>query len=133
MAWDLDRDDWRTFRLDRMADVEATTWRFAPREHPDPVSYVQRSVTAAPYRHVARVRLAAPLATVAERVTPQMGVLEPDGPDGCVLTAGGDDLLGMVFFLASLGCGLEVLEPPELREAFAETADRLSAAVQPRG
>src|SRR5690606_19648442 len=43
MAWDVDRDDWRTFRLDRMREVRATTWRFRPRQHPDPVTYVQRS------------------------------------------------------------------------------------------
>ncbi len=122
MAWDLDREDWRTFRLDRLDELEVTTWRFAPREHPDPVAFVQQSVVAAPYRHVARVRLSAPLAQVAERITAQMGSLEPDGPDSCLLTAGGDDLLGMVFFLASLDCELDVLEPPELREVFATTA-----------
>ena len=133
MAWDLDRDDWRTFRLDRISAVAATTWRFAVRDHPDPAAYVQRSVSAAPYAHVARVRLAASVTQVAERVTPQMGVLEPDGPDACVLTAGGDDLLAMAFFLLSLGHDLEVLEPPELREVFATTAERLSAALQPRG
>ena len=40
MAFDLDRDDWRTFRLDRMTEVAATTWRFPPRDHPDPAAYV---------------------------------------------------------------------------------------------
>ncbi|MFI7643341.1 helix-turn-helix transcriptional regulator [Nonomuraea sp. NPDC049400] len=30
----VDRDDWRTFRLDRMCEVVATTWRFRAREHP---------------------------------------------------------------------------------------------------
>jgi len=38
MAWDTDRGDWRTFRLDRMQDTGATTWRFAPREHPEPTT-----------------------------------------------------------------------------------------------
>jgi predicted DNA-binding transcriptional regulator YafY len=56
MPRDVDRDDWRTFRLDRMREVVATTWRFRAREHPDPVAYVQRSVTEAPYRYLARVR-----------------------------------------------------------------------------
>ena len=35
LAYDLDREDWRTFRLDRMADAEARGWRFTPREAPD--------------------------------------------------------------------------------------------------
>src|SRR3954464_6022871 len=36
MAYDVERDDWRTFRLDRMSRVKATTWRFSTREHEDP-------------------------------------------------------------------------------------------------
>lgn len=73
MAWDVDRDGWRTFRLDRMHEVTATTWRFRPREHPDPVAYVQRSVTAAPYRHVARVWLDAPADRVRSWCRPRWG------------------------------------------------------------
>jgi predicted DNA-binding transcriptional regulator YafY len=44
MAHDVDRDDWRTFRLDRMTSVATTTWRFRERPHEDPATYVQRSV-----------------------------------------------------------------------------------------
>ena len=53
MARDVDRDDWRTFRLDRMRETVATTWRFRATDRSDPVAYVQRSVTEAPYRHLA--------------------------------------------------------------------------------
>ncbi len=31
LCWDLDADDWRTFRVDRLADVEHTTVRFTPK------------------------------------------------------------------------------------------------------
>ena len=60
LAFDLDRDDWRTLRLDRMADVRATTFRFPAREAPDAAAYVQRSVTVSPYQHEARVLVHAP-------------------------------------------------------------------------
>ncbi|WP_034268092.1 helix-turn-helix transcriptional regulator [Haloechinothrix halophila] len=126
MAWDVDRDDWRTFRLDRMRDVAATTWRFRARQHPDPVAYVQRSVTAAPYRYLARVRVHARSDDVRELVPPQVGRVENDG-DGCVLTAGGDDVDWLAMHVARLGFETEVLEPPELREAAARLARRLSA------
>jgi predicted DNA-binding transcriptional regulator YafY len=46
MAWDVDREDWRTFRLDRMRSVVPSTWRFKQRDHPDPAEYVRRSVFA---------------------------------------------------------------------------------------
>jgi predicted DNA-binding transcriptional regulator YafY len=127
MAWDGDRGGWRTFRLDRMRDVTATTWHFRPREHPDPVAYVQRSVTAAPYRHLARVRLHAPSERVRELVPPQVGRVEDDRDGWCVLIVGGDDLDWLAVHIARLGFEAEVLEPPELRDAAARLARRLAA------
>ena len=55
MAYDVDREDWRTFRLDRLRAVEPTTWRFREREHEDPAAFVQRGVASAAYRFQARV------------------------------------------------------------------------------
>jgi predicted DNA-binding transcriptional regulator YafY len=127
MARDVDRDDWRTFRLDRMREVVATTWRFRASEHPDPVAYVQRSVTGAPYRYVARVRVHAPPDTVRELVPPQVGRVEDDRDGWCVLVVGGDDLNWLAAHVARLGFEAEVLEPPELREAAALLARRLAA------
>ena len=34
LAWDLDRDDWRTFRVDRITPRTPTGPRFTPRELP---------------------------------------------------------------------------------------------------
>jgi len=127
MAWDPDRGDWRTFRLDRIRGVASTTWRFRAREHPDPVAYVQRSVTEAPYRYLARVRLRASAERVRELVPPQVGRVEDDRDGWCVLTAGGQDLEGMAMHVARLGYEAEVLDPPELREAAARMARRLTA------
>ncbi|SFQ25456.1 Predicted DNA-binding transcriptional regulator YafY, contains an HTH and WYL domains [Amycolatopsis arida] len=127
MAWDVDRDDWRTFRLDRMREVVPTTWRFRAREHPDPVDYVQRSVTEAPYRYRARVRLRARPEWVRELVPPQVGRVEDDRDGWCVLVAGGEDLDWLAMHVARLGFEAEVLEPPELREAAALLAHRLAA------
>ncbi|GES29938.1 YafY family protein [Streptomyces angustmyceticus] len=127
MARDVDRDDWRTFRLDRMREVVATTWRFRPREHPDPVAYVQRSVTEAPYRYLARVRLHARPDQVRELVPPQVGRVEEARDGWCVLIAGGNDLDWLAVHVARLGFEAEVLEPPELREAAARLARRVAA------
>jgi predicted DNA-binding transcriptional regulator YafY len=127
MAWDVDRDDWRTFRLDRMREVAATTWRFRAREHPDPVTYIQRSVAEAPYRYLARVRLRARPDQVRELVPPQVGRVEDDRDGWCVLVAGGVDLDWLAVHVVRLGFEAEVLEPPELREAAALLARRLAA------
>ncbi|MGW5263035.1 helix-turn-helix transcriptional regulator [Microbispora sp. NPDC004025] len=130
MARDVDRDDWRTFRLDRMREAVATTWRFRPGEHPDPIAYVQRSVTEAPYRCLARVRLHAPPDRVRELVPPQVGRVEDDRDGACVLVVGGDDPQWLAIRVALLGFEAEVLDPPELREAAALLARRLAAMAR---
>ncbi|MEH1057999.1 YafY family protein [Micromonospora sp. CPCC 206171] len=127
MARDVDRDDWRTFRLDRMHELAATTWRFRAREHPDPVAYVQRSVTEAPYRYLARIRVHARPDRVRELVPPQVGRVEDDRDGWCVLVVGGDHLDWLAAQVARLGFEAEVLEPPELRQAAARLARRLAA------
>ena len=132
MAWDVDRADWRTFRLDRMGEVTATDWRFRPREHPDPVAYVRRSVTESPYRHLARVRLHAPVERVRDLVPPQVGRVEEDDRDGwCLLVVGGDDLNWLAGRVAMLGLDAEIVDPPELREAAARLARRLTSMAKP--
>ena len=132
MAWDRDRDDWRTFRLDRMRDTTATTWRFQPHDHPDPVAYVQQSVAAAPYRYVGKVRLHAEPDQVRELISPQAGRVEEDRDGWCVLTVAGEDLGWMAVRVAMLGFEAEVLEPPELREAAARVAGRLTELAHDR-
>ena len=128
MAFDLDRDDWRSFRLDRMSDVRATTWRFRRREHPDPASYVQRSVSVSPYRHRARVRVLAPLEEVRRATTSASATLERIDDETCLLLSGSDSLYALTLHLGMLGWDFEVLDPPELREAVAELAARFTRA-----
>ncbi len=130
MAWDIDHGDWRTFRLDRMREVAPTTWRFRAREHPDPVAFVQRSVTEAPYRHRVRVRLRARAEQVQELVPPQVGRIEDDGEGWSVLAFGGDDLDWLAAHVARLGFETQVLQPAELRAAAALLGHRLTAMAQ---
>ena len=46
VAWDLDREDWRTFRLDRIDDAKSTNRRFVPRPLPaaDPATYIRETI-----------------------------------------------------------------------------------------
>jgi len=132
MAWDVDRADWRTFRLDRIVSPVATTWRFADREHPDPVDFVQRAVTSSPYRFAARILLHASLATARDRVPPTSAVLTPYDGGRTLLEAGADSLQALALHLAGTGLAFEVLEPPELAATVAEVGARMSAAAGPR-
>jgi predicted DNA-binding transcriptional regulator YafY len=128
LGWDVDRDDWRVFRLDRMAETTTTTWRFRPRPHPDPAGHVQRAISSAPYRVQGRVRLAAPLEEVQPLVTSGSGTLTPIDDASCLLEAGADSPEALAVHLGWLGVEFEVLSPPELAEACARVGRRLLAA-----
>lgn len=132
MAYDLDRDDWRTFRLDRIDKVDGVRsrgWRFTPREAPDAAEFVRRAITQSGYGHVARVRFAAPKSMVEQRISASVGTVTADGSGHCIFEAGGNDLDAMALHIAFLPWPVEVLEPPELRQAFARLASRLAAAA----
>lgn len=133
LAWDLDREDWRSFRLDRMSEVTASTWRFTRREHPDPAAYVQRAVTVAPYRHRARVRVLAPADEVRRVTTATSVTIEEVDDHSCLLLSGADSLYVLSLHLGMLPWDFEVLDPPELREAVAELAGRLARAAATHG
>ena len=126
MAYDLDRDDWRTFRIDRMTEVAATGSRFRPRPGPDPLEYVRAAIALGPYQFTARVLVHASVADVARHVSTAAAVLEPLGPDRCLLVAGGSELDLMAWHVARLPFESEVIEPVELRTAAGALARRLA-------
>ena len=90
LAWDTARDGWRTFRADRITSPQITGPRFTPRDLPggDAAAYVSRSVSSAPYRYQARIRLHAPAKAAAERLPPTVGHIQADGEHACILHTG---------------------------------------------
>lgn len=131
VAFDAGRDDWRTFRVDRISELEVTG-RFAPRNPPNPASFVGTAITTAPYRYQAQVLLHAPAGALAGQVAPTTGVLTAAGGDRCVLSTGSDSLNAMTYHLLALGVEFTVLEPAELIEHLRDVAGRLARAVNPR-
>jgi predicted DNA-binding transcriptional regulator YafY len=119
VAFDLDRDDWRTFRLDRVSDPVATGMRSRARRGPDPVDLVQRGITIEAWDFRATVQLGVS-AEVAEReIPPTVGTIEPIDDDSSRLTIGADEIDWLVRYLLSLPFGFDVEEPAELRDALA--------------
>ncbi|MDO5661558.1 MAG: YafY family protein [Brachybacterium sp.] len=121
-AWDLDREDWRTFRLDRMLEARATTFRFAPRTTPDIEAYVRESVSVRPYPDRIRVRIHAAKDDVAACVPAWGGTITADGENRCIVQMGATDLRWAAMQLAAIGMPLEVLDPPELHDVLDELA-----------
>jgi predicted DNA-binding transcriptional regulator YafY len=131
LARDTGRDDWRTFRADRISDPAATGARFSRVDPPDAAAFVADAVSTAPYQFRARVLVHAPVPFVAGQVPPTVAVLSADGPDRCLLVTGADSLDGLAFHLARLDAEFTILEPPELIARARELAGRLTRAATP--
>ncbi|MFJ4835705.1 helix-turn-helix transcriptional regulator [Streptomyces sp. NPDC088747] len=131
VAWDVDREDWRTFRVDRVTPTPPHGPRFTPRTPPaeDLAAYVSRGVSTRAYASHAVVRLLVPVAEAAERISPSAGTLEAEGEDSCVLRTGAANLDVMVLHVMMTGLEFEVLEPAELTGAIRTARDRLSRAL----
>ena len=132
VAWDAGREDWRTFRVDRIAPRISTDRRFTPRKLParDIGAYVSAAVSTARDRYQARVVLRAPLAEVAKRVPPSYGSLEAIDERSCLLRTGSDWLGGLAVYVAMIGVDFEVLEPPELVDEVRALAGRFTRATK---
>lgn len=130
LAYDTDRQDWRSFRLDRMVDPCGRGWRFTPREAPDAADYVQQSVQRAPYREVATVLVGMPAAELAERVPPTAGRVRAVDERTSELVTGAMDLRWAAAHLAMLDAPVTVLDPPELRAAMTELGQALLRAAE---
>jgi predicted DNA-binding transcriptional regulator YafY len=131
VAHDLDRADWRTFRVDRMSAIRVTGHTFEPRDLADPARLVAESIAVAPYLYRARARVAAPAAEVSRRVAPDIAVVTPDGRGHAILELGAETLEWIASELVGLGLDFEVLEPEELRKLLADLGARLIQAHRP--
>lgn len=127
VAWDTGREDWRTFRLERMSDVTGARHRFTPRPLPDAdaAAYLSRTLAAAPYRFRARVVSASGADAVRARLPgPLPGEIVETG-EGCVVDLRGDDGDLLAAHLAALGPGIEVDANRALRAHLRTVAERL--------
>lgn len=136
LAWDLDRVDWRTFRIDRMAPRTPVGPRFTPREVPggDVAAYVdgrfrgvQHPNAGNPWPCQGQVVVHAPVTALAPYV--QDSTVEPLGADRCRLVTGAWSWAGLAASIARLDAEIEVIGPPELAFAFADLARRAARAA----
>jgi predicted DNA-binding transcriptional regulator YafY len=125
-AWDLDRDDWRSFRVDRLVLKVPTGPRFTPRQLPrgGAAEAVSRGVTEAMSKVRATIRFRVPATEIASKAAKYLQPVEAEGPDSCVLYCGGDSVETLAIWLGTFGATFEVLDPPELRAECLVIAER---------
>jgi predicted DNA-binding transcriptional regulator YafY len=129
VAWDCDRRDWRTFRVDRLTRAAVAGARFDARQVPggDPAAYVAANLSGAVSRFQARVTLHAPAAEVRRRPYLWGQVAEVD-ENTCEYRTSDDSLDWLAMRIGMLGVAFAVHEPPELVARFELLASRFSAA-----
>ena len=132
-AWDLERADWRTFRVDRVQAQPRLTQgaRFDPRQPPeDFATLVSRSISASPYRYQVRLRVKGSMSDIRRRVPASIGVLEPLEDGYCALTTGGETFEIIAALIIYLGVEFTLIEPRELEEPIRAIATRLLRGVE---
>ncbi|HEU0181762.1 MAG TPA: YafY family protein [Agromyces mariniharenae] len=133
LAWDRQREDWRTFRLDRISDVFQTRVRFEPRPMTDEAARA-RVESAIRYRdRTVRARVVVELsrAELVDRLGWYGREVVADGPDRCVWPLEADAVENLVMALMWLprGAAYRVEGPPELLAFLEEQAGRFAAAA----
>ena len=130
VAFDLDKKDWRTFRVDRVARARLTGHTFTPRKLDDAARLVSEAISAAPYNYQVVVRMDVPAAAVRKAVSPSVATVE-DAGDHVVLKMGADELHWVAGYLIGLGFPFEVLQPPQLRLWLCTLGHRLISTHSP--
>jgi predicted DNA-binding transcriptional regulator YafY len=134
LAWDTDRDSWRTFRADRITPRIPAGPRFTPRALPpdqEVAAQVARRAAEATWRFRARVIVHAPAAHVRARLPIQVEV-EPLGEDRCTFEPGSDHPELLALYLGMLGADFTIADSPELAAALRTLIGRYQRAIGAR-
>jgi len=130
VAWDRGREDWRTFRVDRIEKRVTTGSRFTPRDPPakDVAAYVARGIWIAPASR-ARVKLHLSAEQVAQRWPSSSAMVEAIDDRSCWFEMGASSYETLAAYLVLFGVDFEVAEPAELVEQLERLANRIRSST----
>lgn len=130
IGYDLDRDDWRTFRADRISPRTPTGPRFTPRDLPtgDVATFLARRFDHTPWPCRGEVELEAPAALVARWAGPGATV-EELAPGRCRLVADSWSWAGLAARVAQYDVPFRIVGPEDLRQAARQLAGRYREAA----
>jgi predicted DNA-binding transcriptional regulator YafY len=135
VAFDLDRDDWRTFRIDRIQGRVRLGERGRRRIVPggDPAEFVRERLRSASGEESdappATIRIAASATQIRKRVPAAYASVEPDGDEACIITTHRAWSRQTLIWIALLEEPLEILGPPELVSMAGSLGARLTEAA----
>jgi predicted DNA-binding transcriptional regulator YafY len=133
LAWDVDRRDWRTFRVDRIGLRPPSGPRFVPREisESEVADRVARGLATATWRYRARVTVLAPADQVATRL-PSTITVESVDDNTCVIDVGSDSPEMLALYVGMLGADfrIDASATPELAQHLRTLAARYRRAIR---
>ena len=129
LAWDLDRGDWRVFRLDRIDDLERTTITFDERALPalSAVEYLREGMNVE--RRQIRMTVEARPVDVADAFRFLDCAVEPMSAAGTRVTVAVDSWEWLLPHLARLGSDFRVSDAGDSGQEIVDSAQRLASAV----
>jgi len=133
VGYDLDRHDWRSYRIDRLTGPEGTGARFRPRELPaaDAAAFVRAGIGSVSAVYDVEVLIDAPAAAVRERIG-RWATVEKAGPGRSRIRMTADSLDWPTMALGAVGADFEVVSPPELADHVRDWGRRFSRAGRDR-
>jgi predicted DNA-binding transcriptional regulator YafY len=132
LAWDIDKNGWRTFRADRIRPRTPTGSRFAPRTLPPDqqiTAQVARGAAQATWRYRARVIVHAPAAHVRDRLPVPLAVTELD-ENRCAFEPGSDHPEMLALYLGMLDADFTITDSPALVAALRKLIGRYQRAIE---
>jgi predicted DNA-binding transcriptional regulator YafY len=135
VGWDLQRLDWRTFRVDSIDGMPACGAAFTPCTPPDDVAErIERGIAFAPFACRVTLRIAGDPEELAARIPLWCGILEPGDDGHCLLRIGADSTEALLAQILMVGGPAELVDGhellPALRRAHARTDELLNAAEE---
>jgi predicted DNA-binding transcriptional regulator YafY len=129
-AYDLDRHDWRSFRLDRITAPAGTGDRFRPRDLPaeDAAAFVRSQMGPRPASYDVEAVVEASAETVGRRVG-RWSHVAPLDDDRCTVRMTTDALPWAALVLGTCGAEFHVVSPAELVTELGDWAARFARAA----
>jgi len=131
LCWDLDREDWRVFRTDRITDLARTGRHHQPRPLPADTAVAFLRSGLGEDNTIMRITIDAPLLTVADALRHDNPYLEGLGEDRTRATVSLDSWQRLLPRLAHLDADFSIEAPALLVHAVRRFVQRLSDALTP--
>lgn len=134
IAWDTDRSDWRSFRVDRIDGTPSTGALFAPRPvPPDVAARLERGIAYAPFACRITLRLQGSVEALQAALPVWCGVLEPDTDTHSLLRVGAETPEGLLAQVLMIGREVELVEGEALGPELQRVLGRMAVVFAPRG